>query len=516
VVYQVQKAKSILQSLYGAFAAGLLLTCAVGPTAFAHAHEMESSFTPQSAPRPLKLDEESVRAAGIKLAVVATGELSPVLKASGEAQADQTKAFKVNPPVSGVVQSVLVKQGDQVQKGQTLAVVVSSEAASLLSRLLGERAKLNADIARATTQIGSDIKLADNDMQLAEANLQRQQELFKEGIAAQKDYSLATSAATSNRVKLATLKQRLSQEVALLNREMGVTTDNYREQLMVMGLPSYTIDSAIKTGQVKASLPILAPVSGTVTARDITLGERVDTTKEVFAIVNLDPIWVMVDVYQEQISYVKMGQSVSIVTPSGDKVTGRISSLGSVVDPNTRTIHVRIIVDNKGGIVKPGMFVQAEIAMPAASAHNHFAQGSPASSHLSSSESEHDDFVVPDAAIQRDGNASYVYLSRDGSYIPQSVKVVASFNGQTQIEGPLNPGDLIVASGAAQLKNQTAINESFDEHQGENHEDHKKHSEETPESENARLLTAFLGGMALVVVVLGVVALWRRRLTAKV
>lgn len=111
--------------------------CAIGlPWASGHSGENEafSGGEGSSGPKEVSVDEQGIRALEIKTAKVRSQHLKESLKATGDVQADETRAFNVNPPVTGVVKAVLAKQGDVVRAGQVLAVVHSVEVASSLRR----------------------------------------------------------------------------------------------------------------------------------------------------------------------------------------------------------------------------------------------------------------------------------------------------------------------------------------------------------------------------------------------
>src|SRR3990167_1620480 len=196
---------------------GSLLLLLGLPQAFAHSGDNEAFSEDNSTPAPqeVSVDSQGIRALGIETARVDLRNLQETLKATGEVQADETRAFNVNPPVTGLVKAVMAKQGDMVNTGQTLAIVHSAEVANNLTQLLNERTKIHAEIARVKTQYTSEITLESNQVQLAKSAFEREESLFKEGISAQKNYQQAKNAYDSATIRLATLKKRLEQEVAL-------------------------------------------------------------------------------------------------------------------------------------------------------------------------------------------------------------------------------------------------------------------------------------------------------------
>ncbi|MDX2107743.1 MAG: efflux RND transporter periplasmic adaptor subunit [Candidatus Melainabacteria bacterium] len=436
------------------------------------------------APQRVEVDEQAIRALEIKIEPVKMGVVKNSLQATGEVKAAETQSFDVNPSVSGVVKQVFAKQGDVVKKGETLATVHSIEVADNLTKLLNEKTRINGEIAKVKTQYDSDIKLQQNAVDLAKVTFDREEGLLKEGISALKNYQQAKNAFQSAQVKLQTLQQRSMQDVKLLEKELNVTVASAKGQLKIMGIAESTVDKALSTGQVTANLPILAPVGGTITTRNITLGERVDAEHTVFSIVNLDPIWVMVDVYQEQIPRVKLNQQVTITTPSKEVLRGTISSVGSIVDEETKTLHVRIVAQNPKGILRPGMFVEAQI---------------------STGDGDKQALVVPEAAISTFKEKPYVFLRHEKHFEPRFVSVGNHADDQVEILDGLQAGDMVVTSGAAQLAAQALLKPDADhEHGDEEHADHNEHEHEGAKTNTPvqMLIFFFIGFVTAVATVL--------------
>ncbi len=453
------------------------------------AHEGENEAfagSDHAGPETVTASQQGQRALGLEVGPPRFAFLKDTLSSTGEVQAAETQSFDVNPPVSGVVQNVYAKQGDTVKKGQVLALVHSIEVATTLTQLLNNRQRLQGDITRVKTEIGSDITLQTNQVQLAKTSYEREAALFKEGISAQKALLEAKNNLDSAQVKLATLQQRLKQEVALLQNQLKMTIESAEDQLEIMGIGKAEVDRSLQSNHVTADLPIVAPVSGVVTQRDITLGERVDPTKKVFSIVNLSPIWVMVDIYQEQIPNVKQGQEVAITTPSHQTLSGKISSVGTVVDDATKTLHVRIITDNPAGVLRPGMFVQAQIII-----------GS----------KDKQTLIVPDTAVLRDGDKRFVYTKVDNSFKPTPVRTGLEVAGDVEILSGIALSDQIVLRGAQQLKAEAVLRPGESHGDVADDTDHASHGADAAPKVNSRAQLAmfFAFGVAASFMV---IAIW--------
>lgn len=418
-----------------------LLSLFLLETGAAFAHEGHNdAFSGDSATvnmtKKLFVEPEGQKAIGLETMVAANGSLSNVISATGKVQAAENRAYDVNPQVSGIVTRVDAKQGDTVTSGQVLATIHSVEVGNLLSKLLQDKNELLSQIAKTKTQYQSQISIQEKDVELARTTFQRQQDLFKEGITAQKDFLSAKNAFESSQVKLATSRKQMAQDVALINKQLAVTVDTVKSQLKIMGLSGQEVDTAIDRGEVIADVPIRAPVAGIVTFRDVTPGENLAPTKKIFSIVDLQPIWVLIDVFQEQLPLIHLGQTVSLKTPSNHVMSGKLSSIGTVVDPNERTLHVRIVSDNKSGELKPGMFVSAEIFV------THTAQ---------------DKVVIPISGLIEDRGKQFAYVQYGNYFQPVIVKTGERSATMVEILNGLFPGDRVVVRGANQLHAQALL-----------------------------------------------------------
>lgn len=409
----------------------LFLLFTLAPIAFAHeGHNEAFAEGGAAAPSEVEVDEQGVRALGIKTQSASTGNIDDLLRATGEVRAAETNLFEVTAPVSGAVRAVYVKQNDTVRKGQSLGLIHSIEVAQALSGLLAERTKIRGEIERINTEYASEITLQEKEVQLTKSEYERQESLFKEGIAAKKAYQEAEGFYEKAKVKLATLKTKLVQEVKLQNTQLAAHMQNVKGQLEIMGISSQDADRALKGHDVTADLPISSPVQGIVTFRDVTVGERVDPSKKLFSIVDLSPIWIMLDVFQEELQRIAIGQSVRVTTPDGHVLDGAISSIDSNVDPEKKTVHVRVVSNNPGGSLRPGTFVQAQILV-----------GSIQSAGV----------VVPNTALVESEGKHFVYTRHDNHFEPKEVEIGQQNPSIAEITSGIDVGDEVVVQGARQL-----------------------------------------------------------------
>ncbi|GAA3764380.1 hypothetical protein GCM10022270_24810 [Terriglobus aquaticus] len=182
-------------------------------------------------------------------------------------------------------------------------------------------------------------------------------------------------------------------------------------------------------------IPIRSPMDGVVIARNISVGQVVDTGFVAFDITNLSTVWVTAAVNQPDIGMMHAGAATDVVTAGfPDQVFhGRVGLVGDTLSPDTRTIPVRIVVPNPGTRLKPGMFVSAHIAEP----------------------QTRDAVFVPQDALQNINGMPVVFVTNDGTtFQARTVNVGTRSMGKAEILEGLKPGDRIVVNGAFMVKSE--------------------------------------------------------------
>jgi membrane fusion protein, heavy metal efflux system len=245
------------------------------------------------------------------LAAVETRALPSVLNVNGSVSPDVTRTIHVTSQGSGRVTDLRVKLGDLVHRGQVLLSIYS------------------ADLAGAF----SDYQKALADERLAKRALDRAQLLYSHGALAQKDLEVAQDAEDKATVDVRNTQHRV--------KLLGGDPDH----------PSTIIE-------------LRAPVSGTIVEQNVAGFEGVkslDNSPNLFTIADLSQVWVVCDVYENDLGEVHLGDSSEIrLNAFPDRVfQGKIADISRVLDPNTRSAKVRIVLSNPEGIFRPGMFAVA-------------------------------------------------------------------------------------------------------------------------------------------------------------
>jgi cobalt-zinc-cadmium efflux system membrane fusion protein len=243
------------------------------------------------------------------LATATRHSAAPELKVTGVVSADVSRNAPVISVATGRILEIRARLGDTVTKGQLLMRVQS------------------ADIAQAF----SDYQQAVADEKLAVAQLTRSKILYEKGAIAQKDLEVVQDTKEKADVTVETAIQRL--------KVLGADKDH----------PTAVVE-------------VTAPVSGVITDQQVTAaaGTQGLASPNAFTISDLSHVWILCDVYENDLAFIHVGQSAEIrLNAYPDTILkGRLSNIGSILDPNIRAAKVRIEIENNG-LMRLGMFVQA-------------------------------------------------------------------------------------------------------------------------------------------------------------
>ena len=221
-----------------------------------------------------------------------------------------------------------------------------------------------------------------------------------------------------------------------------------RTKLKLWKLSEIQIKQIETLGKVQQFFPIYATVSGTVSEKLVAQGEVVKKGQPLFKIINLNTVWANFDVYENQINRFKKGQEIAVTANAyPNKIyKGKVDFIGPILNSNTRTVTLRVVLSNKKGMFKPGMFVEGEIKT------------------INSKTTEV--IAIPSSAVLWTGKRSVVYLK---ATINESVFEIREItlgnkNGSTyEVLSGLNTGDEIVTNGtftvdaAAQLQGKKSM-----------------------------------------------------------
>ena len=345
-----------------------------------------SDATPAAAATPHDVTMTAAQRAHIGLYSVAASDYRQTIDTTGVVDFDNDHATSVLAPFSGPVARLLVAPGDKVKKGQPLAIVDSPDFAQAIGAY--RKALATAHNAR---------RLADMDKDLVE----------HDGVARREEQQAQTDAASAE-----------ADRDAALQALVGLNVDAQTIKAIQSGHAVTHIDGTIRS-----------PIAGTVVQKLITPGQLLQAgSTPCFTVADLSRVWVLAQVSPSDLARIRVGDSA--VVSSGDSakgMSGTVANIAALVDPDTRAVAARVVVDNPDGLLKKQMYVGVRI---------HSRQPSHG-------------LLVPVAAILRDDeNLPFVYVSQhDGGFARQSVTLGERIGDRYAINGGLRAGEQIVVDG---------------------------------------------------------------------
>ena len=344
------------------------------------------------------LSPEALKNAGIKVEPVTLQSLPATIRVTANIAHNLDRMFHVTPRVRGRVVEVYASIGRALGAGAPLALLDSTE--------LGEA---RAEYTKA-------LALVD----LAKANVEREKRLFEQKISPQKDLLAAQAD-----------ERRAEAEVRMLH-----------EKLRLYGLP----DGEINAANTAASRYIVrAPGPGVVVEKEITLGEVIEAGRKVFTISDLSTVWILVNIFEKDLARVSKNSAVKIQTDSypGEVFAGKVAHIGDVVDPQSRTVPLRVAVANPNRRLKPGMFATAEVVT-----------GEPSVKAI----------VIPSEAVQRiEGKPAAFVQLEDGSFVKRDLELGRELGDRVEVKSGLKEGDRVAITGTFTLKSEL-LKEGLEEH----------------------------------------------------
>jgi cobalt-zinc-cadmium efflux system membrane fusion protein len=291
---------------------------------------------------------------------------------TGTIEPDENKVAKIYPMVSGITENVNVLLGDVVSKGQTLASMHSVEVAGYSKDLIS----------------------AEADLRDTKRTLEATKDLYQSGLASGKDLEQAKSD-----------YQKASAENSRAHSVMSINKSDKRGYL------------------------IKAPISGYIVEKNITsnMQVRADNTENLFTIADLSSVYIIVNIYESDITSVQTGYPVQITTLAypGKIFTGKIDKVYNMIDKDNKLMRARVKISNPGNLLKPQMF--ANVVVQAKSGEN-----------LP---------MINTRSIVLDNDRNYVVVKEGKSQVRiQPITVSKRVEDRAYISAGLKPGDQIIAS----------------------------------------------------------------------
>ena len=335
----------------------------------------------QAAP-PITLEDKQVKSLGITTQAV--GQLSTgragTLAALVVVPSKQMRVIAA--PVSGLIEMLAVAPGSRVKRGQVLAHLASPQAL-----------ELQRDALQAGTQA-----------QWQAQNLQRDEQLFSEGLIAESRLQATRAAA----------------------RQAGTQASERRQGLAMAGAA---------VGKLGGPLILTAPMDGVVLEQGVQLGQRVEASTLLYRIASLSPLWLEIQAPQEIAKGLREGMSLKVARQN---ISGKLISIGRAVDAASQTVLLRALVDKEAEQLNPGQVLEVEITTDTTGT------GSQALVN------------IPASALIRHQGETLVFTRSEGKaaenhFLPQPVRIIKNNGDQLQVEG-LKPDQELVTQGVSSLK----------------------------------------------------------------
>lgn len=215
--------------------------------------------------------------------------------------------------------------------------------------------------------------------------------------------------------------------------------DASRRRLSLWDISNAQIDQILRTGQVRRTLTLYAPVSGIVVDKKVLQGQAVTSGEELYTIANLSDVWVDAELREVDAASVRVGSAADIQFTGlpGHTYKGRVAYVYPTLQQEARTIKARIVVPNTDGVLKPGMYATVRLSTPSRSA-----------------------LTVPNSAILQTGDRNIVFVDMgNGELMPHDVELGRVAGDYTEILSGLEPGQRVVTSAQFLLDSESNLGE---------------------------------------------------------
>lgn len=327
----------------------------------------------------VRIDPTIVQDMGVRTTAVKRATLSRNIRTIGRVTIDEERVARLHPKYEGWIEKLYVGEtGEQVRKGSALLSVYSPQV-----------------------------------------------------VSTQEEYLLALD-------NEAQLKNSPFAEVRQSAESLLRST---KERLRLFDVPEHEIDRLKSGRRAIKGTQIDSPFNGIVMNIGAREGERITPETEIYMIADLTRVWVIVDLYEDDIPWVHTGDTAKMKVSGipGRTFTGKVTYIYPYLEAKTRTVKARMEFDNPGLALKPEMFADVDIH----------------------SNRQVDAIVVPSEAILRTGTRELVFIQRSpGQFEPRNVTVGVSSNGQTQIVSGLEPGEIVVTSSEFLIDSESKLKEA--------------------------------------------------------
>lgn len=332
----------------------------------------------------IKITAQQARALGVQTVALSAGSAGGGHGLPGQVVVPNNQLYIVSAPLAGLVQTTLVAVNDTVKKGQPL---VRLQSPALIE---AQRGYLQAAVQS----------------QLARETVNRDEQLFKEGIIAESRYLAA--------------RGNFAQAAAAVAER--------RQALRLYGMSDAAIGRLQASHALSDTVDLVSPINGVVLEQSAVAGQRAEASGPLYKIGKLSPLWLEIQAPVGLAAGLREGGAVKVPAYGA---AGKVVSVGRSVAPGSQTVMVRAEVTEGAQNLRVGQFVEARVAAPAAGAK---------------------EWRVPNAALVRNQGRAYVFVQTPAGFRAQPVNVVSETADGAVIGGAFKGDERIAVSGIAALK----------------------------------------------------------------
>ncbi len=347
---------------------------------------------------------EAIQNAGLVFKKAGSGKLVTTIRLPGEIGLNEEKVVHIVPRVDGVVKKVFKDLGDQVSRGEVIAILESRELADAKIDYLTNTKQ--ADMARAdldretqafeNTQRMLDLLEKDLDpeeiyrqlkdmvigknrellipasakLRLAKSIHLREKGLLEKGISSESEYLVALEDYKSTEARYIALREKISYDGAWSLRQKKKTLEidqlnlkTANQKLLALGLTPEKVDHLLEQDEQHFTrYELRATLDGTVIQKHLTTGEAVKKDDDIFLLADLSEVWVNFAIPEKELKKVRLGQKV-IFEEELKALQAKLSYLSSIIDEKTRTVTGRVVVPNKKRDLRPGGYVTVKLVL---------------------------------------------------------------------------------------------------------------------------------------------------------
>jgi cobalt-zinc-cadmium efflux system membrane fusion protein len=349
-----------------------------------------ASLNIANAGEDVRITPAQIKTLGIETSPIQANANANSQRLPGEIVVPVDQARIISAPQPGLIDQMLVATGQRVKQGQALAHLSSPDLVAL-----------QRDHLQALSQ-----------QRLSQNSLNRDTELYKDGIIAERRYLTSESN----------------------HAEVNALLAERRQALKLSGMSPQAIKSLETSGSYTNGITLAAPIDGMVLEQLVTAGQRVDSAMPIYRIAKLSPLWLEIHAPTQALSNIQLGMKVNILN---SEASGKVIAIVPNINKLDQTALVRVAINNGTASLASGQLVEAEIAQPVSNKSTSFS-------------------LAKSAIVQindgKNANQTLVFVQTKEGFEPRAVKVLNNTGAQTFISGDFAGTERIVTSGTAALK----------------------------------------------------------------